>query len=140
MAEKTVKKAIAKARSKHINMSSSTLVVDIDSSCGFSSHCVDASPCITRTRGSNNGHYVLPRGTRMSTYEMGALMGVRHHVITAMHRTGRSDAVIGAALGNAQSVNVLSLERLLVRLLNSLLPSLIDPSAGKQQRQKQNTA
>ena len=116
--KKAVAKAVSKLREAGVKFkgpNAKTVIVDAESSIDFSSHMVECSPCITASRGASGGHYVLQRGSRMTVTEIGALMGVSAHKIKAMQATGHSDKVIGHALGNAQSVNVL--ERILGRAL-----------------------
>ncbi|MCP4194714.1 MAG: DNA (cytosine-5-)-methyltransferase [Planctomycetaceae bacterium] len=57
-----------------IDIRRSGLIVDID---GSKVHMMSGvSPCLTRTRAANGGHWILCRGRRMSIKEMERLMGV----------------------------------------------------------------
>ena len=73
-ARKHVKSVIEQCQEAGIKMCKSDLVVDIDSK---SLHMMDGvSPCLTKTRCSNGGHWIVSRGRRMTVAEMQRLQGV----------------------------------------------------------------
>ena len=62
------------------------------------------------------GHYVYNRANKLTIGEMCSLFGIDPKLmLKAQQKSNSSDAVVGAALGNAMSLNVLE------RVLGSLL-------------------
>ena len=88
--------------------------------------------CITRSRGYQGGHYVTKLRRFMTVQEIGALQGLSKDMVATMKGSlrGRSKSkVLGAAIGDAMSLNVLM--RVLPRALHSagLIPKYYDPWA-----------
>jgi site-specific DNA-cytosine methylase len=83
------------------------VLIDVRSSAEFGTWHVDKSPCLTKNRGMTGGFWLHPRGSMLMTRELGHLMGLPQEVIDDMLETGLGREIIGAALGNGQSINIL---------------------------------
>ena len=100
---------LASLRAKGRNPDRETWIIDIF---GKWTHGVlGKSPCLTRTRAADGGHWITTRSRLMSVPEMLRLQGMS----PALNCVGITERQMGCMIGNAMSVNVL--ERLLVRLL-----------------------
>ena len=129
IARKHVQCLLAALRKEGLDPTTARLIVDCD---GTKCHSMcGVSPCLTRTRCSNGGHWVLSRGRRLTTQEQERLFGL--HVQPPSG--GRSVAVQrppavsvrawGAIIGN--SIPVPMLARVLCKALPAagLLPGAV---------------
>ena len=119
LARKHVEQALAETRLRKIDPAVTPVIVDVD---GSKCHWMrDCCPCLTRSRASNGGHWLLLRGRRLSVTEQERLMG--YHIVppSGGHRVRLqrpADVSIrswGALLGN--SIPVPLLARTLCRAL-----------------------
>ena len=113
-AQKNIDWVKAAVQREGINLDKSWVIVDIDASRRFKQFMINKSPCITKSRG-RSGYYILNKERRMSLHEIARLQGFRPSDIEPLAKHGKT--FLGAAIGNAMSVNVL--ERLLPRVCYS---------------------
>ena len=83
------------------------VVVDIGASNGFSSSAIDMCLCLTRTRAGNFGYWSSTKGGRLDTFDMMRLQGFEASDID-WQGAGVKPSAFATALGNAQSLNVLT--------------------------------
>lgn len=100
-------------------------VVDANAGKSFRHAMAGCSPCITRSRGRSNGHYLFALSRFMSCEEIGRLQGFPIKTIKAL-QLAAPDADLGGAFGDAMSLNILL--RLLPRVLYAagLVRSVVD--------------
>jgi site-specific DNA-cytosine methylase len=126
-ARKHVRAVLTALKQEGLDPATAGLIVNCDgakcqSMCGV-------SPCITRARACNGGHWVLSRGRRLTTQEQERLFGLhvqppRGGFSVAVRRPpGVSDRAWGAIIGN--SIPVPLLARVLCKALpaSGLLPA-----------------
>ena len=95
---------LAEVRSSGVDVLRAPVVVDCDSSrCHYN---VGYSPCLTASRASNGGHWVVCRQRRFTLREMVRLMGVRPERVSAWERQ-ISSRQMGHIVGNAVPVPLL---------------------------------
>ena len=126
-----VRKQVAKIyndfRKSGIEPSKTPLVIDIDSSCVHAMH--GRSPCLTRTRSANGGHWLSQRGRRQSIPERERLMGFNlkpPHGDTAprlLWPSTISDREKGALIGNSIALPIL--QRILARNLPKCFKGIV---------------
>ena len=126
-----VRKQVAKIyndfRKSGIEPSKTPLVIDIDSSCVHAMH--GRSPCLTRTRSANGGHWLSQRGCRQSIPERERLMGFNlkpPHGDAAprlLWPSTISDREKGALIGNSIAVPIL--QRILARNLPKCFKGIV---------------
>ena len=89
------------------------VILDVEAGEQYRNCMRNVCPCITRSRGNSGGYYIMSLGRRTSVTEMGRLQGFSDDTLAVLSKKlGRS--ALGAALGNAMSMNVL--DRLLPRV------------------------
>ena len=100
-------------------------MVDHHSSATWANHKVNASLCLTKSRGRSGGFWLAKQKRHMTIIEMMKLQGIRPPTVEGWSAF-LSDSAMGAALGNAMSVNVL--ERLVPKALKAagLIPDFED--------------
>ena len=91
-------------------------MVDHNSSATWANYKVNASLCLTKSRGRSGGFWLAKQKRHMTITEMMKLQGIRPLAVEGWSAY-LSDSAMGAALGNAMSVNVL--ERLVPRALKA---------------------
>jgi site-specific DNA-cytosine methylase len=101
-----------------LDMNVHQVLVDVRSSTEFGTWHIDKVPCLTKDRAKSGGFWLLPRSSMLMVREMGRLMGLPQSVVETMLDTDADADVVAAAIGNAQSVNVL--ERILCAFLNMI--------------------
>ena len=123
-ARQAVKLAREKLKARGLEGNGLTTIVDIHASRQYVTVKQDACPCITATRGRQQGFLILTQNRLTSIQELGRLQGFPTCVIDKLCRDKQS-SIVGHALGNAMAVNILV--RILPRLLHSagLLPEAI---------------
>lgn len=96
-----VRQAILKCKANKTNVKHNHLIVDIDSSPSFRNYGVNQLRCLTATRGSGRGHWILSRGRRISISEMFKFQGMMlADYQKAKNESGVSDTAMGHMLGN----------------------------------------
>ena len=100
---------------KKVNVDADYFIIDANAGKSFTHMMHQCSPCITRSRGANGGHYVTKLRRFMTIWEIGQLQGFPTRVTAALRSRAPSDTVLGGAYGDAMSVNVLM--RILPRAL-----------------------
>ena len=91
------------------------IIVDVDSS--NLNYAVGYSPCLTRTRAMNGGHWATHVQRRLNTREMLMLMGVQPSRVQRWHLV-MSERQFRGVIGNAVCVPVL--RRILERLFHAV--------------------
>ncbi len=89
------------------------IFIDICASRQFSMWRVNECPCLTHARGQSGGYWITTHKRKMTVEEMMGFQGIQPTTVP-WQRLGISKTRMGAAVGNAMSVNVL--ERLLPRV------------------------
>lgn len=129
IARKHVQRLLAALRKEGLDPTTARLIVDCD---GTKCHSMcGVSPCLTRTRCCNGGHWVLSRGRRLTTQEQERLFGLHVQPPSGGHSVAvqRPPAVgvraWGAIIGN--SIPVPMLARILCKALPAagLLPGAV---------------
>ena len=82
-------------------------VLDANAGKKFRHIMLDCSPCLTRARAQKGGHFVTALRRMMNINEIGRLQGCPTSVTTALRDSAASDEAVGAAFGDAMSINVL---------------------------------
>ena len=90
-------------------------VVDIAAGPTLASVMFGCCPCLTKARGGQEGHYVIPLRRKLNIHEIGALQAIPKPWVDAMLEAVPDTHVVGRALGDAMSLNVVM--RLLPRVL-----------------------
>lgn len=101
---RNVARAKAGAMANGVDVDKFPVVVDIDSSEGWSTFQVGKSPCLTRSRCNGLGYYVLSEKRRLFHEDMIRLQGMNPNALDFLNL---SEAEIRQAAGNAMSANVL---------------------------------
>lgn len=96
------------------NVKKDIIFVDIDASQAYRHLTRDLCPCLTKSRGRCGGYYLMHAQRRMSLDDIMRLQGFNPKDLAA---SSLQKTALGAALGNAMSVNIL--ERLLPRVCYS---------------------
>ncbi len=100
-----LKAALKEIRKQGMDPKRNEFVVDVHGSNGtWMRGCV---PCITRTRGGQNGHYITNHNGLLTMKELLRLQGLpeKYHKMAA--KVGMTDRQLGQCVGNAMSVNIL---------------------------------
>lgn len=106
-AAKCFKDAMAKAVAKYgKDLDEKWVVVDTSSSEQFSVAMEGCVPCITKSRGRTGGHWICKLNRYTTLLEMAALQGLPKSILDRMMQTSQSPGDIGAAIGDAMSINV----------------------------------
>jgi hypothetical protein len=92
-------------------------VMDGHAGAKFAHIMENCSPCITRSRGGSQGHYVTKLKRCMTVDELGRLQGFGQGIIRAYRQAEPDTSKLGAAFGDAMSINVLC--RLIPRVLQA---------------------
>ena len=100
-----INRAKKSAIAKGVDVQRTPVVVDMDSSDGWSSFQVEKSPCLTRTRCAGLGYYVLSSKRRLFHEDMIRLQGMNPKRLDILDM---SDTDIRRAAGNAMSANVVA--------------------------------
>lgn len=79
------------------------VIVDFESSPGYSSFKVDACPTITKTRGSQKGYWCSTKGGPLDVLEMSKLQG---WATFPYRESGMSESAAGGALGNGMTMSL----------------------------------
>ena len=103
-------------RSQGIDPDREVNVVDVHGQGG--NWMSDRTPCITRTRGGQFGHYVTNRKGLLTLKEMLRLQGLPEDYEAAASEVGMTPRQLGQCIGNAMSVNILT------ELLRSMLTAI----------------
>lgn len=107
-AKANVAEAWARAKKKFkddIDQSNAVLVCDAGAGKGFLSVMFDLSPCLTKTRGGSNGHYLMSLNRWMNIFEIAALQGWPRPLIDDLLQNF-SAGEIGKTLGDGFSVSM----------------------------------
>ncbi len=96
-----------KLKKKGVDGSRAPVMVDIQASRRFATCAVNKSPCITVARASHGGYYILNQMRMTSLRELGRLQGFPTWFIANLERHEFPKKEIGAAIGNAMSINIL---------------------------------
>ena len=105
--QRNVEKAQLKLTAAGIDMTQTTVLVDLSASQKFASFRVGACPCLTASRGKVGGYYISNQRRMTSIQEMGRLQGFPTKLTDTLLQRGAKPALLGHAYGNAMSVNVL---------------------------------
>jgi DNA-cytosine methyltransferase len=111
-------------------------VVDTCAGPTFAHVMFGCCPCLTKARGGQDGHYVIPLRRKLNIHEIGALQGIPKAWVDAMLEAVPDKPTVGRAIGDAMSLNVIMrlLPRVLVAagLLDTLPPDVwaAPPPAG----------
>ena len=97
----------SKLADKGVPLFHEMVIVDADSSFGFSYSSVGTCMTLTNKRCASQGYWCSMRGGTLSLQQMAALQGIEHDWIDT-EVAGISDYQFGAMIGNTMSVNVLS--------------------------------
>lgn len=92
---------------KSTSSSTTTYVLDAHAGNDFRHIMLDCSPCLTRARAQSGGHFVTALRRMMTVQEIGRLQGCPTSVTNALRGSHVTDDGIGAAFGDAMSINVL---------------------------------
>jgi DNA-cytosine methyltransferase len=138
--------AMSKAETKHSKkvLSDELVVIDTASSVKYSTSMVGCVPCITKSRGRqllcflrfylflfahyaiiypcnlvdrSGGHWISKLNRHTSLFELAGLQGLPRCILDRMLETSQTQGDVGAAIGDAMSINVLM--RLLPLALDS---------------------
>ena len=82
------------------------VIVDTASSEKFSIAMAGCVPCITKSRGRTSGHWICKLNRYTTLPEVAALQGLPRSILDRMMATSQSPGDIGAAIGDAMSINV----------------------------------
>jgi DNA-cytosine methyltransferase len=104
---KCFKDAMAKAIAKYgKDLDEKWVVVDTSSSEKFSIAMEGCVPCITKSRGRTSGHWICKLNRYTTLVEIAALQGLPKPILDRMMQSSQSQGDIGAAIGDAMSINV----------------------------------
>ena len=95
-------------------------ILDVHASKKFQSTKRYVCPCLTRSRlkVAGTGYYIPKLQRRLSIQEAARFQGWPDQLIDSMQQKGFTDQVIGGALGDSMSINVLA--KVLLRALRSI--------------------
>ena len=107
--------ARAKLKEQEVDDRNTTCFVDLFAPAQFSKYQQGFCPCITATRGAQGGYFITSRNRLTTMVELARLQGWPTEVADRLVATKMPNKVLGKALGNGMSVNVVV--RLLPRVL-----------------------
>jgi DNA-cytosine methyltransferase len=130
VARRNVQAAIRKLRHDGVDLSTCQAVVDCDSSRMHMMHGI--SPCLTKSRASNGGHWIIQRGRRQTVTEQERLFGLHVQppnggcMVALRQPRTVSNRQWGSIVGN--SIPIPMLARILCKFLPAvgLTPHLAD--------------
>eukprot|EP00959_Pyramimonas_sp_CCMP1952_P475374 9504150-Pyramimonas_sp.AAC.1 len=93
----------ARKRVRERGFDPARVVACVDDSSSNMNCMIELAPCLTASRGSTGGHWLLKHGRRMSQAELFRIQGMSPSDIDT---SGLSDAQIGRAIGNAMTQTV----------------------------------
>ncbi len=114
--KEAVEKATRKLKAQGLLGNGLTTLVDIHASKRYVTVRQDVCPCITATRGRQGGFYIMSQKRMTTLEELGRLQGFPTAAVSSM-KAAADKGVVGHALGNAMSVNILL--RILPRVLHA---------------------
>ncbi len=83
-------------------------ILDIGASSKFRCMMLDCSPCLSKSRAGNGGHFIACLRRTMSIADIGRLQGAPTILVQALVEAAAGDTSnVGRALGDAMSINVL---------------------------------
>jgi hypothetical protein len=91
------------------------IFVDAQAGQPFTSSQLRVCPCITKSRGGTHGFYIISLRRWMTIHEIAGFQGMPTWITDRFLQRGVSEVVLGRALGDAMSLNILM--RILPRAL-----------------------
>ena len=101
---RNVLRAYGRCYKKGVNPFVTPIIIDVNSSPGWSSFGINECPCLTRSRCTQQGYWCSTKGGLLDVMEMAAFQGL---VKVDWMGAGVSESQFGACVGNAMSNHVL---------------------------------